>query len=92
MTEPQSQPPQEATRKASQGRIVLMLLLGGPVLAVGGCALFLANLNINSGNTGALSTLGAIGFVVGGAGFLVGVVWGLVRLVDRRFAKAGKQG
>ena len=91
MTVPHAEP-QEAPRKASQGRIVLMLLLGGPVLAIGGCALFLANLNFNSGSMGALSTLGGIGFVGGCLGFVVGLVWALVRFIDRRYDKAKKQG
>jgi hypothetical protein len=80
--------PQEAPRKASRTRIILMLALGGPLLAIGGCALFLANLNFNSGSGNALSTVGAIGFIGGVLAFVVGVLWALARWVDRRFTKA----
>jgi hypothetical protein len=94
MTEPipAAPPPQEAPRKASRKRIILMLALGGPVLAFGGCMLFLGTMNFNSGSAdGPLSVLGAIGFGAGVIGFIWGVLWGLARWVDRRFDKsAGK--
>ena len=87
---PTAPPPQEAVRKASNGRVVLMLLLGGPVLAVGGCALFLAFLNINGGSSerDTISAAGAIIFILGVLTFLVGILWGLARWADRRFDKA----
>lgn len=91
MTEPpafasQDLPPQEAPRKASRARILLMLTLGGPVLAAGGCALFLANLQLegNQGTSQTLSAVGALGFVVGVVAFVVGCIWALVRLFTRR--------
>jgi hypothetical protein len=87
MTEPTfSPPPQEALRKASPVRIILMLALGGPVLAVGGCALFLANLQLE-GNNSASQTLALFGALLFGGGvlaFVVGCIWALVRLFTRR--------
>jgi hypothetical protein len=82
--------PQTAPRKASPVRIILMLALGGPVLAVGGCALFLANLNIAASSSGNqnLSAAGAIVFIAGCLAFVVGSLWALARWIDRRFAKA----
>ena len=88
MTEPSATTPQEAPRKASRGRVIAMLVLGGPALAIGGCALFLSNMNFSSGSSGnALGTLGAIGFFAGVLLFVAGVIWALVRFIDRRFAK-----
>ena len=83
--------PQTATRKASSTRILLMLVFGGPVLAVGGCALFAAYLNITGGSGGndSISAVGAIIFIVGVLAFLIGIVWALARWADRR-VKAGK--
>ena len=88
MTEVSGAAPQEAPRKASRTRTILMLVLGGPVLAVGGCALFLSGMNFNSGSTGVLGTLGAIGFVAGVLAFIFGVLWALIRFVNRAFDKA----
>jgi hypothetical protein len=91
MTEPPvvpPPPPQEAPRKPSRARIIAMLLLGGPALAVGGCALFLANTSFNSGNPNAIGTLGAIGFIAGVLAFIFGVLWALARVIDRRFDKS----
>ena len=84
---------QQAPRKASTGRIILMLVLGGPVLAVGGCALFLAYLNINGGSStrDSISAVGAILFIAGCLTFVAGLLWALARWIDRRFAKAKKQ-
>jgi hypothetical protein len=67
-----------------------MLALGGPVLAVGGCALFLAYLNINGGSSSndSISAVGAIIFIGGCLAFLVGIVWAFARWADRRAAKA----
>ena len=90
MSEPSGHvPPQAAPKKASRTRIILMLLLGGPVLAVGGCALFLSTLNFNgSRSDGILTPLGAIGFIAGVLAAIVGGVWGLVRFIGSRFDKA----
>ena len=90
MTDMPPAPPEGAPRKASRARTLLMLTLGGLVLAGGGCALFLANLNIGGGSSGNdnLSALGAIVFVGGVIAFIVGVLWALARWIDRRFAKA----
>ena len=86
----EAEPPQGAPRKASTSRVVLMLVLGGPVLAVGGCALFLAYLNINGGSStrDSISAAGAIVFIGGCLAFLVGILWAFARWVDRRAAKA----
>jgi hypothetical protein len=80
-------PPQEAPRKASRGRVIGTLLLGGLALAIGGCALFLST--FNSGND-PLTPLGAVGFFAGVLAFVVGAVWGLARLIARRFDKANQ--
>jgi len=94
MSESQSPvtPPQEAPRTASRARVLLMLVLGGPVLAVGGCALFLAYLNLNGGSStrDSISALGAIIFIVGCVAFLAGILWAFARWADRRFKQAGK--
>jgi hypothetical protein len=89
-TTPGVPPPQAAPKKASPIRIILMLALGGPVLAVGGCALFLANLNIEGSRNGsdALSAVGAILFAAGCLGFIVGILWAIARAIDRRFERA----
>ena len=79
-------------RRASRKRIILMLVLGGFVLAFGGCALFLANLNVDGGGSSSadLSAVGAIIFFGGVLGVVVGLLWALARWVDRRFSKAAK--
>jgi hypothetical protein len=85
--------PQEAPRKASKARVIAMLVLGGFVLAVGGCALFLANLNFGSGSNGSRDTLsaaGAILFVGGVLGFVGGILWAVARWIDRRFDRTKK--
>jgi hypothetical protein len=89
-TTPLATAPQEAPKKASRLRIILMLALGGPVLAVGGCALFLANLNFEGsrGGSDSLSAFGALLFAAGCLAFVAGIVWSVARLIDRRFAKA----
>jgi len=90
MTDMPPAAPESAPRKASRTRTLLMLTLGGLVLAGGGCALFLANLRISPGSSGSdnLSAVGAIIFIGGVIAFIVGVVWALARWIDRRFAKA----
>jgi hypothetical protein len=88
---PPPPPPQEAPRKRSRKGIILMLLLGGPFLAAGGCALFLSQMNFNSGGSdNALGTLGGIVFLGGVLAFIVGALWGVARLIDRRFDKANQ--
>jgi len=69
-----------------------MLVVGGPLLAVGGCALFLSFLDISGGRStrDTLSALGAIVFIAGVLAFLVGLLWAFARWADRRFKKAGK--
>jgi hypothetical protein len=81
--------PQEAPKKASPVRIILMLALGGPVLAAGGCALFLTNLNFEGSRGGSegLSAVGGLLFAVGCLSFLVGVVWAIAHAVLQRSAK-----
>jgi uncharacterized iron-regulated membrane protein len=83
-------PAQAAPKKASRVRIVLMLALGGPLLAFGGCALFLANLNLEGsrGGSDALSAVGAIVFAAGCLAFVVGIIWAIARAIDRRFDRA----
>lgn len=88
---PREEPPQEALRKASRARILLMLCVGGAVLAIGGCGLFLFNLDINGGGSSQRETLAAIGaivFFVGVLAFVVGCIWAFSRWVARRFNKA----
>ena len=86
-------PPEAAPTKASPVRIILMLALGGPVLAAGGCALVLANLNIEGHGSGSdsLSAAGAIVFGAGCLAFVIGILWALARWIDRRFAKAAQK-
>jgi len=89
-------PPQAAPKKASPVRIIVMLALGGPVLAVGGCALFLSSISFSEsghGGNDAMSGLGAIVFCAGCLAFIVGIVWAIARAIDRRFdaAKAAKE-
>jgi hypothetical protein len=88
---PREEPPQEALRKASRKRILLMLCVGGFVLAIGGCGLFLFNLDIGGASTSQRETLAAIGAIVFFAGvlaFVVGCIWAFSRWVARRFDKA----
>jgi hypothetical protein len=98
MTEPTTTPvapPPEAPKKASRTRIILMLTFGGFVLATGGCALFLTNLNFGGGGGSSerdtLSAIGAILFIAGTLGFAIGVIWAIARWIDRRFDKSKAQ-
>jgi hypothetical protein len=85
-------PPQEAARPVSYKRVVVMLLIGGPILAVGGCALFLSFLSIQGGSSSndSLSAVGAITFIVGCVAFVVGILWALARWADRRSKKVAE--
>ena len=89
MTDTPGAAPQEAPRKASRKRTILMLVLGGLLLAFGGCALFLGNLNMNGESE--LANVGAVLFIGGVLAFIVGAVWGLARWADRRFDKAAAE-
>ena len=77
----------EAPRGASSPRIVLMLVLGGIVLALGGCALFATAVEARS--TSALLLVLAFANVIAGAlAFVVGVIWAIIRWINnRRIAK-----
>ena len=77
-------PPQEAPRKASGQRVLLMMIAGGFVLAYGGCALFASNFTRGDGKT--LANIGALCFIVGAQSFVVGLLWALVLWVRRRIA------
>jgi hypothetical protein len=90
MTDTPPAAPESAPRKASRARTILMLVLGGLVLAGGGCALFLANLRISPGSSGSdnLSAAGAVVFIGGVIAVIVGVLWSLARWIDRRFDKS----
>lgn len=88
--DPPQSAPEQAAKAVSSRRVILMLALGGPVLAVGGCALFLAYLNFGAGSSpNVLSALGAIIFVAGSLAFLTGIVWAAAR-GTRRIANRGK--
>jgi hypothetical protein len=63
-----------------------MLVFGGGVLAFGGCALFLTNLNFGPSNSAkeTLSWIGALVFIGGVLAFCWGALWAIARLIDRR--------
>ena len=91
MTDTTETPTQSPPRKASRARVIAMMIFGGIVLAFGGCALFLANLNFSGSSNStreAMSAVGAIGFVVGVLGFVGGLIWAIARRIDRRFDKS----
>jgi len=81
---PAGTPPGTPARKP-HGKQLLILLLGGGVLAFGGCALFLGTLNFNSGDTSVLNVVFAICFVVGAGMFAIGCVLALVLIVTTLF-------
>jgi hypothetical protein len=94
MTDTTETPPQAPPRKASRARVIAMMIFGGIVLAFGGCAMFLANVNFSGGTNSTketLSAIGAIGFVAGVLGFFGGVTWAIARWIDRRFDKSKTQ-
>jgi hypothetical protein len=64
--------------KRSRAIQFLVLLVGGPLLAFGGCALFLNTFNVNGGDTNAAQVVGAIGFFAGLVMLAIGVLWGVV--------------
>lgn len=69
------------------------MLGGGFLIALGGCAIFLANLNINGGGNDTPSAIGAVIFVVGDLMFIVGLIVaimvGIQRGRERERRKAG---
>lgn len=77
--------PQEAPRKASPLRVLVMLLVGGIVLAGGGCALFLGT--FTGTTSGVLDKLGAVSFVIGVLLFVAGVLWAIVLGLARLLRK-----
>jgi hypothetical protein len=82
---PSSGPPQEAARKASPVRVLVMMIVGGIVLAGGGCALFLGT--FTGTTSGVLDKLGAVSFVIGVLLFVVGVLWAIVLGIARLLRK-----
>jgi hypothetical protein len=81
---PAGTPPGTPARKP-HGKQLLILLLGGGVLAFGGCALFLGTLNFNSSDTSVLNVVFAICFVVGAVMFAIGCILALVLIVTALF-------
>lgn len=73
-----------------RGKQLLILLGGGFALAFGGCALFLANLNINEngGGTDVPSMIGGVIFAAGAIMFVIGLIFAFVvvlqKFVDRQ--------
>lgn len=78
----------EPPRKASSIRVLLMLVIGGPILAAGGCALFLSDFRLQGGGSNDVSALGAIIFIAGCVAFLAGIVWAIARWLLRLSDKA----
>jgi hypothetical protein len=70
---PTATPPGTPTRKP-RGKQLAILLIGGPVLAFGGCALFLSTVNFNSGAAGAGGLVFGLMFCVGLGMFAIGCV------------------
>ena len=81
---PDGTPPGTPTPKP-RGKQLAILLIGGPLLAFGGCALFLSSMNFNSGSTDAIGFLWGLMFVVGCGMFLVGCMIALAVVVQRIF-------
>jgi hypothetical protein len=78
-------PVQPHARKSSPARPLAMLLGGGVVLAFGGCALFLNN--INSSGTGTLPIVFGGAFAIGLLMTLAGIVYGIVVALRAAFGK-----
>lgn len=74
-------PPGTPTPKP-RGKQLAILLIGGPVLAFGGCALFLSTMNFNSGSAGTGGILFGLMFVAGVGMFLVGCLIALAVVVQ----------
>ena len=81
---PGGTPPGTPTTKP-RGKQLAILLIGGPILAVGGCALFLSSMNFNSGSADAIGFLWGLMFVVGCGMFLVGCMIALAVIIQRVF-------
>ena len=81
---PDGTPPGTPTPKP-RGKQLAILLIGGPLLAFGGCALFLSSMNFNSGSADAIGFLWGLMFVVGCGMFLVGCMIALAVVVQRIF-------
>ncbi len=77
--------------KRSRAIQFLVLLVGGPVLAFGGCALFLNTFNVNGGNANAAQVVGAIGFLAGLVMLAIGVLWGVVVVLMAIFKPNGSK-
>ena len=74
-------PPGTPTPKP-RGKQLAILLIGGPLLAFGGCALFLSTMNFNSGSAGAGGIFFGLMFFVGIGMFLVGCMIALAVVVQ----------
>jgi hypothetical protein len=81
---PAGTPPGTPTPKP-RGKQLAILLIGGPLLAFGGCALFLSTMNFNSGAAGAGGIFFGLLFAVGTGMFLVGCMIALAVVVQRIF-------
>ncbi len=87
-TPPSGTPPGTPARRP-RGAIVAILLIGGPIIAVGGCAMFLSK--INSSTTDMTAALGGIMFVGGAGMFLLGCLFALVLVIQFIYAHYGKK-
>jgi len=81
---PGGTPPGTPTPKP-RGKQLAILLISGPILAVGGCALFLSSMNFNSGSADAIGFLWGLMFVVGAGMFVVGCLIALAVIIQRVF-------
>jgi hypothetical protein len=86
---PPATPPGTPTRKP-RGKQLAILLIGGPVLAFGGCALFLGTVNFNTGAAGAAGMVFGAMFVAGLGMFLIGCLIALAVVVQRIYDKNSK--
>src|SRR5215471_8000951 len=81
---PTGTPPGTPTPKP-RGKQLAILLIGGPILAFGGCALFLSSMNFNSGNAEPIGFLFGLMFVIGAGMFVVGCMIALAVVIQRVF-------
>ena len=81
---PAGTPPGTPTSKP-RGKQIAILIIGGAILAFGGCALFLSTMNFNSGSTDTIGFLWGLMFVVGAGMFLVGCLIALGVIIQRVF-------